>query len=256
MRTKGKKKADYLEKISEVDPTSSAMQEDLSRLGDEFQVAIRTDPKYSLMIDPEGKYNFSQKDKDFIQWMIQYKNVQFVSTIMMNIPIEEGVEMYKRYDVQTEIKRLNMAYYARRFATKMADLEQLGGYLTSGLTDENIPVADRWSAKEKLTATKMLISLNMMKGKAFDSPQVVEVVEIQKDLDKLSPNELKQLIEYTADEDPEKDKLIQVIDPNGDLTMEELKNLRTMPLEELKKLAATIVGAIDEEESEDEEDEE
>ena len=223
--------------------------EDMDRLEDDFQEMIKTDPKYSLEIDPLGKYNFSEKELDFIAYMIQYRNVQFVTTVLMNIPLEEGVEIYKSYNVQAEIKRINIAMYARRFATKMADLDQLGGYLTSGLIDENMPIAERWGPKEKLTAAKLLINLNILKKKSLNSPQVVEVVEIQKDLEKLSPNELKQLIEYNDDENLEKEKLIEIINEDNLLSMEELKNLRMMTIEELEDLVITITkGEEDDEE--------
>ena len=241
-----KKKIDDVLATEDTTSLTNVTYEDMDNLEEEFQEAIKTDPKYSLQVDPLKKYDFSMKEIDFINHMIQYKNVQFVSTVLMNIPIEEGVEIYKKYDVQCEIKRINLALYARRFATKMADLDRLGGYLTSGLIDDNVPVADRWGPKEKLTASKLLITLNMLKKKSLNSPQVVEVVEIQKDLEKLSPNELKQLIEYNDDENIEKEKLISLINEDGLLTMEELKNLRLMTLEELKDLVETITeGELD-----------
>ena len=226
--------------------------DDMDNVEANWQEVLRTDPKYSLQIDPTNRYNFTEQETDFISYMIQYKNVQFVSTVLMNIPLEEGVNIYKKYDVQQEIKRINLAMYARRFATKMADLDQLGGYLTSGLIDENVPVAERWSAKEKITASKLLMTLNMLKQKAVNKPEVVEVVEIQKDLEKLSPNELKQLIEYNDDENLEKEKLIELINEDGLLTMEELKNLRMMSVEELQDLLSTITeGEIEDDGEED-----
>lgn len=240
--------------IDDPDSTTTVTYKDMNDLEDNFQEMIRTDPKYSLEIDPTNRYYFTEKEIDFIANMIQYRNVQFVTTVLMNIPLEEGIAIYKKYSVQSEIKRINLAMYARRFATKMADLDQLGGYLTSGLIDDNMPIAERWGPKEKLTAAKLLMSLNMLKKKALNAPEVVEVVEIQKDLEKLSPNELKQLIEYNDDDNLEKEKLIGIINEDNLLSMEELKNLRMMSLEELRELVATITG--DGEEEEEEEDEE
>lgn len=241
---------DVLVKDSEMSATDIGYEE-MDNLEDNWQQIIRTDPKYSLQIDPTNRYDFTEQEKDFISNMIQYRNVQFVSTVLMNIPLEEGVNIYKKYDVQQEIKRINLAMYARRFATKMADLDQLGGYLTSGLVDENVPVTERWSAKEKITATKLLVTLNMLKQKAVNKPEIVEVVEIQKDLEKLSPNELKQLIEYNDDENLEKEKLIDLINEDGLLTMEEIKNLRMMSINELQDLLSTITEGELEEDEED-----
>lgn len=233
------------------DAPMSIAYEDVDRLEEGFRETLKTDPKYSLDIDPEGKYHFSKAETDFIKHMVQYKNVQFVTTVLMNIPLQDGVDIYKRYDVQSEIKRINLAMYARRFATKMADLDALGGYLTSGLIDDNVPVADRWSPKDKLTATKLLMTINSMKRKGLESPMVIDGVEIQKDLAQLSPNELKQLIEINEEGAEDKERLINLINEDGLLSMEELKNLRMMSLEELQNLAETIVGGLEDGEGDD-----
>lgn len=232
------------------DPRPGSIEySDLSELDEDYKLMIHTDPKYSIDIDPTGRYNFDEKTKDLIKWMIQYRNVQFVSTVMMNIPVEEGIEIYQRYDVQSEIKRINMAMYARRFTSKMADLDALGGYLTSGLIDENVPIAERWSPKDKLTATKMLMTLNAMKKKGYQDPITVEGVEIQEDLAKLSPNDLKQLIEINDEDPEEKEALIDLINADGLLSMEEIKNLRMMSISELQSLVDEmgLEGDTDEE---------
>ena len=233
---------------NDLNSLTAVTYEDMDNLEENFQEIVKTDPKYSLAVDPLKRYNFNEKEIDFINYMIQYRNVQFVTTVLMNIPLEEGVEIYKKYDVQSEIKRINIAMYARRFATKMANLNEIGGYLTSGLIDENLPIAERWGPKEKLTAAKLLMSLNMMKVKALNKPEVVEAVEIQKDLEKLSPNELKNLIEMNDENNEEKEKLIDFINQDNLLTMEELKNLRMMTIEELQYLIITITQGEDEDE--------
>lgn len=241
----------YLDNIVDDDPNSinAVGYSEMDKTQRDFEIALKEDPKYSLTIDPLHQYNFSELEEDFISYMIQYKNVQFVSTVLLNIPLQDGVEIYKSYNVQNEIKRINLAMYARRFATKMADLDQIGGFLTSGLIDDNVPVADRWGAKEKITASKLLINLNMLKKKAINSPEVVEVIEIQKDLEKLNPNDLKKLIELNDEDNLEKEKLIEIINQDGILSLEEIKNLRMMDLEELQDLVETIVeGEIDNEE--------
>ena len=253
MRSKKSKLEKDLQK--EINTLTEVSYEDVENIEEGFQELIKSDPKYSLAIDPLNQYDFSDKEKDFISYMTQYKNVQFVSTVLMNIPLQEGVAIYKSYKVQNEIKRISIALYVRRFATKMANINQLGGYLTSGLMDDNIPVADRWNAKEKLTATKLLINLNLLKQKGLEEPKVLEVVDIQKDLEKLNPNEIKQLIEYNDEGNLEKEKYIELINSDNCLSMEELKDLRMMTVEELKELYTEISGeSIPEEDNEDEED--
>lgn len=240
----GKNKKEFV--VKDIDPNNKIEYHEVNNLEENFYELLNTDPRYSLEVDPTNRYNFTDTEKDFISQMVQYKNVQFVSMVMLNIPLEEGVELYKSYNIQQEIKRINLAMYARRFATKMADLDQLGGFLTSGLIDENIPVSERWGPKEKLTATKMLINLNVLKKESLHRPDVIEEIEIQKDLDKLSPNDLKRLIEYNEEEnEEEKQKLIDIINQDNMLTMEELKNLKVMSISELEELADLVTRNIE-----------
>lgn len=242
-------KKKYLENIQD-NKSDVIGYKDVDRAEENFKELVETDPKYSLNIDPLGQYNFSDEELDFISYMVQYKNVQFVSTVLMNISLQRGVEIYKSYRVQTEIRRLNLAMYARRFITKMADLEQIGGFLTSGLIDENVPIADRWGAKEKIAASKLLINLNILRKNAINEPKVVEVIEVQKDLEKLNPNDIKKLIEMNDEDNIEKEKIIEIINEDNLLSMEELKNLRMMSLEELQDLLNTITeGETDDEEN-------
>jgi len=239
----GKKTKEF--EVKNIDPNNKIEYHEINNLENNFYELLNTDPKYSLEVDPTNRYNFTENEKEFVEQMVQYKNVQFVSTVLLNIPLEEGVEIYKSYNVQQEIKRINLAMYARRFATKMADLEQLGGFLTSGLIDENVPVSERWGPKEKLTATKMLINLNVLKKETLNRPYIIEEVEIQKDLDKLSPNDLKRLIEYNDEDDEEKNKLIDFINKDGLLSLEELKNLKIMTISELEELADLVTKSVD-----------
>lgn len=247
--TKGKRK--YFEPNLQPPENPKVTFEEMDSLQEGFQNQIDTDPKYSLEIDPTGRYHFSKEDEDFISYMVQYRNVQFVSTVMMNISIERGIKMYKRYDISSELKRINLAMYARRFATKMANLDQIGGYLTSGLVDDNVPIAERWSPKEKLTATKLLIGLNTLKRESLEKPEVLNAVEIQEDLAKLNPNDIKKLIEYNDEDQVEKERLINLINEGDLLSMEEKKTLQMMDLSELTDLASTILeGEKDDENDE------
>ena len=114
-----------------------------------FKNELETNPKFSLEVDPGNLYNFTPLEKKFIKGMVDYKSLKFVTGMLLNIDFEDGVEMYNSYAVQEEIKRINLAMYARRFCSKMADLDSLGGYLTTAITDENVPVADILTGKEK-----------------------------------------------------------------------------------------------------------
>ena len=143
-----------------------------------FNEVLETDPRFSLEVDPTNQYNFTDIERDFIEQMVQYKNLKFVGNIMLDISFEEALKIYKKYNVQNEIKRINLALYARRFATKMADLDMLGGYLTTALTDENVAVADRLSGKDKLMAVRLLIDINQLKQNMIEKPEIIDVIDV------------------------------------------------------------------------------
>lgn len=208
-----------------------------------FNKVLETDPRFSLEVDPTNQYNFTDVERDFIEQMVQYKNLKFVGNIMLDISFEEALKIYKKYNVQNEIKRINLALYARRFATKMADLDMLGGYLTTALTDENVPVADRLSGKDKLMAVRLLIDINQLKQNMIEKPEIIDVIDVEEDLKKLSVKNIQNLIENSVNDDKvvkKKEDLINKIDKDNLLSPEELTYLRNQSVEELEKLLKEI----------------
>lgn len=211
----------------------------------DFREKLETDPKFSLQVDPTNMYHFSEQDKRFIKGMVEYKSLKFVSEMLLGIDFEEGVEIYNEYAVQEEIKRINLAMYARRFCSKMADLDALGGYLTTAITDENVPVADRLDAKGKLTAVRMLMELNQLKAGAYANPEIIDVTAIENDIKNLKVDDIKLLIANSSEDDEiyqKKTEIISKIDIDGLLTKEEVTYLRTLSLEELENMLNEIEG--------------
>ena len=220
---------------------------EVKTIENEFGEELVTNPKFSLQVNPEGLYNFTEQEIEFIQNMVQYKNVKFVSEVLLKIPLEEGLKLYKQYNVQEEIKRINLSLYARRFYTKMADLDQLGGYLTTALTDENVVVADRLDAKDKLKAAQLLIELNKLKMDIIENPDVIDVSEVETDIRNLSVKQIENLIENSEEIDKtieKKTELINFIDKDNLLTSEEIVYLKSLSINELEKLVKEIKGGI------------
>lgn len=221
---------------------------------EEFANELETNPKFSLEVDPTRQYELDEIDVEFIKHMVQYKNIRFVATVLMEISNEEAMEIYKKYPVQEEIKRINLAMYARRFCSKMADLDALGGYLTTALTDENVPIADRLSGKDKLTAVRLLMELNALKAEAWENPETVDVVEIEAEVKKLNVKDIEKLIENSDEDDKlieKKNEIISQIDKDGLLTPEEVTYLRSETLDELKKLLKETEGALQKHENDE-----
>ena len=212
---------------------------EMRQLEQEFATELDTNPQFSLEVDPGRIYDLDEIDVEFIQHMVQYKNIRFVGGVLMHLEEDEALRIYKKYAVQQEIKRINLAMYARRFCSKMADLDALGGYLTTALTDENVPIADRLSGKDKLTAVRLLMELNALKMEAWEHPEAIDVVAIEAEVKKLNVRDIEKLIENSEEDDKvtqKKNELISKIDKDGLLTPEEVTYLRTLTNDELEKL--------------------
>ena len=115
-------------------------------------------------------------------------------------------------------------------------------FLTSLITDNNVATADRLEPKEKLTATKMLIELNELKKDAYENPNVIDAIEIDTELEKLSIKSIKQLIENSKEpiNDLSKNDIINNIENTSELSVEEKAYLQSLPINELLALQDKI----------------
>ena len=215
--------------------------DDLQLLDENFDKLINTDPRYSLQVDPLNIYNMSDEQKDFIKYYCQLKNVQAVCKLL-SIDNDKGIDYYKSYASQQEIRRINLAMYSRQFSAKMLNIDQIGSYLTSLITDDNVALVDRLTPKDKLTATKMLIDLNDLKRTAYENATIIDNIEIDTELEKLSAKSIKQLIENSKDpiKDLSKDEIIDGLDINNKLSLEEKIYLKSLSINELLALQENI----------------
>ena len=119
-----------------------------------------TNPDFSLKVDPENKYNFSDNQKLFIENYVNYKNLMTAANLT-GIEFSEAKKYINDYRTQCEIRRINKALYHHQFARKLISLEEIGGYLSSLLTDEFVPIADQLPSTDKLKVvnTVMIIPL-------------------------------------------------------------------------------------------------
>jgi hypothetical protein len=209
----------------------------------EFVSAIEKDPLYSLEPDPEGKLGFSEEEKNFTRWFIQYHNIGSAAS-MSGIDYKAGSGYYADPKCQNEIRRISLALYKRKFAKRLLTIDEIGGYLTSVLIDDDVPEADRLKPKEKLEVAQMIIDLNQMKTKSFESPDEIESVDIEHKIEGLDVNSIKKLIsdvkapnkDEIKKEADEKEGLIEQIAGGTKLDPSEIAYLRTCTPDELKKL--------------------
>lgn len=197
---------------------------------------LETNPKYSLDVDPENKYGMSDMQKEFIRHYVNFKNVNTAAELT-GIDQDVAKQYFIAWPTQQEIRRINLALYQRQFSSRLVTLDEIGGYLTSMLTGEFVPMGDQLSARDKLKVVQMLIDLNKFKAGAIQDPTVIMARDINVQLKNLSVTTIRQLIEAKSSMS-EKNDVIEVFDntSNSSLSPEEQAYLSTLPTEQLLDL--------------------
>lgn len=213
-------------------------QEQQLILQQNLMTELETNPEYSLEADPEGKLKMSSIEKDFIRHYVQFKSVGTAADLV-GITMDEARPMFIDYKVQNEIRRINRALYQRQFASKLISVDAIGGYLSSLLTGENVPIADQLKTGEKLRVVELLLRLNELKAGMSD-PKDIMSRDISIQIKNLSVNTIQQLLQQNNTL-KEKNSAINSID-DGSLTMEEKDYLRSLPLPELLKMIEETNG--------------
>lgn len=209
---------------------------------------INSDTEYSLEVDPTNKYSLSENHKKFIRAYINFKNIELAAN-SANIPIDEAMSYFVTFSTQQEIKRINIAMYQQQFAQKLLSLDDIGGYLSSLLMDVNVPLADRLKVSEKLHVAQMIIDLNTYKYESMSNPEILVMQDIDKELQNLSIDSIKQLISTSdvsdvknksKNDDSENNELIHKINVNNSLSDEELAYLKTLSITELTNFVNSL----------------
>ena len=214
----------------------------LDVLEDDYYNKLETDPKYSIVVDPENKYNMSDTQKEFIANYIEFKNVPLAAKLT-DIDEETAKSYFSMYSTKMEIRRINIAMYHRTFATRMLSLDEVGGYLTSLIIGENIAEAEKISTRDKMQAAKMIVEINRMKQEAFVNSNVIDYNDIQDQFSDLSVDTIKAMLNTSKNRSKANEaqaEQAEIIDEfkenNPFLTNEEITQLKTMPTKDLVNL--------------------
>lgn len=222
----------------------------ISQLGtEEFKVkqqeylsALKTNPQYSLLVDPENKYELTTQEKEFIGLYCEFKNIE-MAAMMSNMELEKAFALFATYACQQEIRRINVAMYQTQFASRLIGLEELGGYLSS-LLEDNVPVGDRISSQDKLQVAKLILELHKYLKEIPSNPVDIIEVPMEEELRSLSISSIKALIEQThkvnKKDKEDKEELIQSFADYDKFTQEEISFLKTLSTKELLDLLNSI----------------
>lgn len=213
----------------------------LSREGQDALInALNGDPRFSLDPDPTGKLGLDDKQKKFIKCYDEFHSIPLAAN-MAGLTEEEGRDFFFDPVCKNERLRINKVRNYRKFSRRLLTIDEIGGYLTSMLIDEDMSAGDILSSKDKLQITRQIIDLNKLKAEALANPKIIENVDYSDaGIQDLEPADLKKLIEQTKQNNDaitgEKQELITKINKNGNLDDVDLEQLWSCSVSELKKL--------------------
>lgn len=210
----------------------------------ELALTLDDDIRFSLTVDPIGSLKFTKAQKKFLQAYIEFKNIPTAAQIA-GIDEQEAMQYFFDPTCRAEIRRINLALYYRKFQKKLLTIDEVGGYLTSLLLDEDVVEAEKLKGKDKLDVVKLIIELNKLKADSFNNPRTIDNVDFE-EIEELSPEDLKKIISETvkpskqkqkenSEIDKKKDELIGKLNPDG-LDVSEIAYLKTCTVEELENL--------------------
>lgn len=213
----------------------------LSREGQDALIdALNADPRFSLDPDPTGKLGLNNEQKKFIKCYDEFHSIPLAAN-MAGLTEEEGRDFFFDPACKSERLRINRVRNYRKFSRRLLTIDEIGGYLTSMLVDEDMSAGDMLSSKEKLQITRQIIDLNKLKAEALANPRIIENVDYSDTgIQDLEPEDLKKLIERTKQSTDnttlEKQEIITKLNKNGNLDDVDLEQLWSCSVSELQEL--------------------
>lgn len=228
-----KKKASTAEMIPKKD--LHLIEQENSSLTESLSAELETNPEFSLDVDPTDKYSMSEEQKTFIKNYVEFKSIPMAAELS-GIDIDVAKTYFVAYSSQQEIRRINRAMYQRQFSHKLLTIDELGGYLSSLITDENVPLADRVKTMDKVRIAQMLIDLQTYKNEGIDDPSKIIDADIEGEIKNLSVKSIKLLISQNNKKKDEKKKDEAIKNASSMLSPEEEVFLKTLPTKDILNL--------------------
>lgn len=198
----------------------------------EISKEVNSNVEYSLEVDPTNKYNMSDKQKDFIKYYCEYKNIALAAELC-EISKDLAKKYYLNYATQEEVKRINKAMYQRQFSSKMMNLNEIGAYLTNLITEENLFEKDKLSQKDKLKVVETLLKLEELMIEGVNKPEVIVYKDIEDEIKNLSVSTINKMIESKNSSNDNKDI---INNSNNKLSVEEEAIIKSMKSTEILKI--------------------
>lgn len=207
--------------------------QDATMLQTNYIDEVDNNPEFALVADPLNKYKMTEANKKFIEHYVNFKNVNTAAELA-GISMNEAKQYFISYNTQNEIRRINRALYHRQFAAKLLSIDDIGGYLSSLLTGENIPLADQLETKDKLRVVDLILRLNEMKANGLSNPSDLTKADIAVQIKNLSLSTIQQLLSQSNNMKDKNESIRQMDD--GNLSIEEKAYLQSLPTQDLLQL--------------------
>lgn len=193
---------------------------------------LAENPEFSLEVDPTDRYSMNATQKAFIKNYCEFKSVPMAAELC-GIDLDLAKSYFVAWSSQQEIRRINRAMYQRQFSHKILSIDEISGYLSSLIVDDDVPLADRVKTMDKVKIAQMLIDLQIQKNDALHNPSSIIDADIEGEIKKLSVNSIKELLSQKKKSSDEEKLDIQ---NDGSLLPEEEAFLKTLPAKDLLEL--------------------
>lgn len=230
---------------------------------------------YSIPVDPDGVYGFTEAQRKFILAYVETHSVKKAASSAGMTPAA-AKDFFQTLDCKAEVRRVEAAERERELKGGMMTLDEIGAWL-SALIRNDVPDDELIDIDEKFQAAKLIINIHGQKQKMAEQGQGYglgsgDVIEIKEEINSLTPKQIKNLIaqdetererrlrdarreakaEAGADgaddadeaeaeaaktpEEAEREDIVAEVISAGNFSDEEIDALMKMPLPELRQL--------------------
>lgn len=216
-------------------PDLKVVEKQNTQFTNELVKELDENPEFSLEVDPTNKYSMSEEQKRFVKNYCEFKSIP-MSAELSGISLDTAKSYFVAYSSQQEIRRINRAMYQKQFSNKLLTIDEISKWLSSLITDENVPIADRVKTMDKVRIAQILIDLQLYKNDAINNPSSLLDTDIETEIKELSVKSIKTLLKQKNTKEDKKVEVIDAIQSKQALSPEEEIFLKTLPTKDILTL--------------------
>ena len=141
-------------------PDLKVIEKQNTQFTTELSKELDENPEFSLEVDPTNKYSMSEEQKRVVKNYCEFKSIP-MSAELSGISLDTAKSYFVAYSSQQEIRRINRAMYQKQFSNKLLTIDEISNWLSSLITDENVPIADRVKTMDKVKIAQISSKFNV-----------------------------------------------------------------------------------------------